>query len=53
MRSIHKCPSCNKYTMNEQCKECNDQALMVKPPKYSAKYRRVVLRPKLEETGVL
>jgi len=44
--------------MNEQCKECNDQALMVKPPKYSpedkyAKYRRVVLRPKLEETGVL
>lgn len=51
---ILRCPSCNKYTLQEQCSACSIKTKLVKPPKFSlndkyAEYRRRQRKVEQEE----
>lgn len=35
MKHILYCKKCNKYSMNEICKECKEKTVSLKPPKFS------------------
>ena len=34
-KEIHKCPTCNTYTLNEICPSDNSKTITPKPAKYS------------------
>jgi H/ACA ribonucleoprotein complex subunit 3 len=49
--SLHKCIKCGKYTLQETCSKCNEQAVKPAPPRFSiehaqkyGKYRREALK---------
>lgn len=54
---LFKCPSCQKYTLQETCPSCNIPAITPKPPKYSPEdkygsYRRDIKKPELIAKGL-
>jgi H/ACA ribonucleoprotein complex subunit 3 len=48
---IHKCVSCNKYTLKESCPDCGSATILPRPPKYSSedKYAQMKREIKKEE----
>ncbi|MBT5342810.1 ribosome biogenesis protein [Candidatus Woesearchaeota archaeon] len=56
-KHIHKCISCNNYTLNEECK-CGGKAIFPRPPKFSlddkyAGLRRKVRKEALKKKGLV
>jgi H/ACA ribonucleoprotein complex subunit 3 len=54
---ILKCLSCNKYTLESTCSQCNNPAVIPKPPKYSPEdkygdYRRQIKREELKKINL-
>ncbi|MHA1442330.1 MAG: nucleolar RNA-binding Nop10p family protein [Candidatus Heimdallarchaeota archaeon] len=54
--SLHKCLKCGKYTLQETCSKCKEQAVKPAPPRFSiehatkySKYRREALRRSLQK----
>lgn len=57
-KHILKCPSCENYTMKEECAECKIPTSLIKPLKYSpedpyGEYRRKAKHPELVAKGLL
>ncbi|MBU0469943.1 MAG: RNA-protein complex protein Nop10 [Nanoarchaeota archaeon] len=57
-KHIHKCYSCNEYTLEVKCPKCNQPAILPKPPKFSlndkySSYRREIKKKELEEKGII
>lgn len=53
---IHKCNSCEKYTLEKKCPVCNQETILAKPPKFSpddkyAELRRRAKKEELEKSG--
>lgn len=50
-KHIHKCTSCQKYTLKEKCSGCGKEAVQPKPPKFTLddKYSSYRIRAKKEE----
>ncbi|MBI2146314.1 nucleolar RNA-binding Nop10p family protein [Candidatus Woesearchaeota archaeon] len=48
---IHKCLSCNIYTMKKACPSCNGNTIIPRPPKFSLddKYAGLRRKVKVEE----
>lgn len=48
---IHKCISCENYTLEETCPRCGAKTMLPRPPKYSPedKYARMKRELKKEE----
>ena len=48
---IHKCLSCDKYTLEETCPSCNKKTTLPKPPKFSLddKYAHLIREEKKKE----
>lgn len=58
MEHIRKCSSCQKYTMEKICSQCNTETALAKPPKFSpddkyAAMRREIKKKELLEKGML
>ncbi|MBU0459684.1 MAG: ribosome biogenesis protein [Nanoarchaeota archaeon] len=56
-KRIHKCNSCQEYTMKEECSKCKSKTVLPKPPKFSlndkyAHLRRKVKKKELTEKGL-
>ncbi|MBT6774091.1 ribosome biogenesis protein [Candidatus Woesearchaeota archaeon] len=56
-KHIHKCISCNNYTLTEECK-CGGKAILPRPPKFSlddkyAGLRRKVRKEALQKKGLV
>ena len=45
---LRKCPSCEKYTLEDQCQKCNKRTVLVHPAKFSPddKYARMRISEK-------
>ncbi len=55
---IHRCTSCNAYTLKETCGTCGAKTILPRPPKYSpedkySEYRRKVRIPELKKEGLI
>jgi H/ACA ribonucleoprotein complex subunit 3 len=46
---MHKCCSCNEYTISETCPHCGGKIKVVYPPKYSIEDKYGKYRRKLKE----
>ena len=46
---MHKCSSCNEYTISETCPYCGGKLKVVFPPKYSIEDKYGKYRRKLKE----
>jgi H/ACA ribonucleoprotein complex subunit 3 len=46
---MHKCCSCNEYTINKICPNCGGNIKVVYPPKYSIEDKYGKYRRKLKE----
>jgi H/ACA ribonucleoprotein complex subunit 3 len=51
---LHKCISCERYTLEEKCPTCNNLAVIPRPPKFSlddkyAKMRREIKKEELSK----
>ncbi len=58
MNKIKFCEKCKKYTMKDECAECNENSIRRIPPRYSpddknAKYRRKTKKEILKKRGLL
>lgn len=54
---LHKCISCECYTLEEKCPTCNNPAVIPRPPKFSlddkyAKLRREIKKEELSKKGL-
>lgn len=46
---MHKCNSCNVYTIKKTCSSCNGEVNVIYPPKYSIEDKYGKYRRKLKE----
>lgn len=46
--NIHKCVSCGKYTLKENC-SCGGKAVLPRPPKFSLEDKYVELKRKVKK----
>ena len=56
-KHIHKCTSCQNYTLKDKCPRCKEKTILPKPPKFSlndiyTSYRRKVRKKELVEKGL-
>lgn len=49
---MHKCNSCNIYTLKENCPDCGGKLNVIFPPKYSVEDRYGKYRRKLKEQAI-
>ena len=54
---IHKCPVCNKYTLQATCPQGHGATLLPRPPKFSleekyAQYKREVKKEEYRKRGL-
>ena len=54
---IYKCSSCQHYTLEKICSQCNLETILPKPPKYSPEdkygtYRRNIKKLGLNQKGL-
>ncbi len=47
-KHIHKCISCNNYTLSEKCK-CGNKAIIPRPPKFSLDDKYASLKRKVRK----
>ena len=57
-KHIHKCGSCQLYTLHEACPKCQGKTIIPKPPKFSlndkySSYRRESKKEEFAEKGFL
>ncbi|HLC88701.1 MAG TPA: RNA-protein complex protein Nop10 [Candidatus Nanoarchaeia archaeon] len=56
-KHIYKCPSCQQYTLENNCPSCNSATVRPQPPKFSvedkyARYRREVKKKELQKRNL-
>ena len=46
---IHKCSSCQNYTLEDQCSKCAGKTVLPRPPKFSLTDKYAALRRKIKQ----